>query len=259
MTMTEPSTPLQALAQALRRAQRFNQDVECAPHCILWPDKDAQWRPIIGALQAELPELLVLGPLDEAHRTGPGIWLRCAMAGQVPAIQLDGKHPPILYLPGVGRQDLRAIEHCPESLRSLAELQYRGQMFSQVNAKDWTVLAFLKSEQGGLGLDVGQDKESKESMLLALGQIMNQPLEVLRARRLDGAWFNTLLTGGDPDRHPVLCRCQGRPVEGDPGLMLRPNAASGRPHGTISMVKPADCRGTPSDSGYMSGYRAAFG
>lgn len=200
MTMTEPSTPLQALAQALRRTQRFNQDVECAPHCILWPDKDAQWRPIIGALQAELPELLVLGPLDEAHRTGPGIWLRCAMAGQVPAIQLDGKHPPILYLPGVGRQDLRAIEHCPESLRPLAELQYRGQMFSQVNAKDWTVLAFLKSEQGGLGLDVGQDKESKESMLLALGQIMDQPLEVLRARRLDGAWFNTLLTGGDPVR-----------------------------------------------------------
>jgi len=200
MTLTEPSTPLQALAQALRRAQRFNQDVECAPHCILWPDKDAQWRPIIGALQAELPELLVLGPLDEAHRTGPGIWLRCAMAGQVPAIQLDGKHPPILYLPGVGRQDLRAIEHCPEPLRPLAELQYRGQMFSQVNAKDWTALAFLKSEQGGLGLDVGQDKESKESLLLALGQVMDQPLEVLQARRLDGAWFNTLLTGGDPVR-----------------------------------------------------------
>ncbi|WP_225591895.1 BREX-1 system phosphatase PglZ type B [Stenotrophomonas sp. STM01] len=200
MTMTEPSTPLQALAQALRRAQRFNQDAECAPHCILWPDKDAQWRPIIGALQAELPELLVLGSLDEARRTGPGIWLRCAMAGQVPAIQLDGSHPPILYLPEVGRQDLRAIEHCPDQLRPLAELQYRGQMFSQVNAKDWTVLAFLKSEQGGLGLDVGQDKESKESMLLALGQIMDQPLEVLRARRLDGAWFNTLLTGGDPVR-----------------------------------------------------------
>ena len=32
-------------------------------------------------------------------------------------------------------QDLRAIENCPESLKPLAELQYRGQMFSQVNAK----------------------------------------------------------------------------------------------------------------------------
>ena len=78
MTITEPATPLQALAQALRRAAKFNQDVECAPHCILWPDKDAQWRPIIAALQAELPELLALGPLDESRRAGPAIWLRCA-------------------------------------------------------------------------------------------------------------------------------------------------------------------------------------
>jgi hypothetical protein len=200
MTMTEPSTPLQALAQALRRAGRFNQDVECAPRCILWPDKDGQWRPIITALQAELPELLVLGPLDEPHRAGPAVWLRCAMAGQIPSIKLDGTHPPILYLPEVGRQDLRAIEHCPEWLKPLAELQYSGHLFSQVSAKDWTVLAFLKSEQGGLNLDVGQDKETKESMLLALGQLMDQPMEVLRARRLDGAWFNTLLTGGDPVR-----------------------------------------------------------
>src|SRR5690606_36825804 len=137
--------------------------------------------------------------LDEARQTGPAIWLRCAMAGKIRAVQLDGKQP-ILYLPDVGRQDLRAIEHCPEPLKPLAELQYRGQIFSQVNAKDWTVLAFLKSEQGGLGLDLGQDKESRESMLLALDKVMDQPLEVLRARRLDRAWFNTLLTGGDPVR-----------------------------------------------------------
>ena len=198
--MIEPSTPLHAIALALRRAKRFSPDVECAPQCILWPDRDGQWRSIIAALQAELPELLILGPLDEARRTGPAVWLRCAMAGQVPAVQLDGKHPPILYLPEVGRQDLRAIENCPEPLKPLAELQYRGQMFSQVNAKDWTVLAFLKSEQGGLSLDVGQDKESKESMLLALSQLMDQPLDLLRVRRLDGSWFNTLLTGGDPVR-----------------------------------------------------------
>jgi len=198
--MTEGANPLQALAQALRRAARFNRDVECAPHCILWPDKEGQWRPVISALQAELPELLVLGPLDEAHRTGPAIWLRCAIAGQIKSVELDGQYPPILYLPEVARQDLRAIEHCPEPLRALAELQYRGQFFSQANAKDWTAVAFLKSTQGGLGLDVGQDRETRDALLLALPQIMEQPLEVLRARRLDGAWFNTLLTGGDPVR-----------------------------------------------------------
>lgn len=204
MTMPEPASPLQALAQALRRAARFNRDAECAPHCILWPDKEGQWGPVIAALQAELPELLVLGPIDEAHRAGPAIWLRCAMAGQINSIKLDGQHPPILYLPEVGRQDLRAIENCPESLRPLAELQYRGQIFSQANAKDWTAVAFLKSAQGGLGLDVGQDRETRDALLLALSQVMDQPLDVLRARRLDGAWFNTLLTGGDPVRDLLL-------------------------------------------------------
>lgn len=204
MSMIEPANPLQALAQALRRAARFNRDVECAPHCILWPDKEGQWRPVIAALQAELPELLALGPIDEAHCTGPAIWLRCAMAGQVASVKLDGQHPPILYLPGVGRQDLRAVENCPEPLRALAELQYRGQIFSQANAKDWTVVAFLKSAQGGLGLDVGQDRETRDALLLALPQVMNQTLAVLQARRLDSAWFNTLLTGGDPVRDLLL-------------------------------------------------------
>lgn len=204
MTMTEAASPLQALAQALRRAARFNRDVECAPHCILWPDKEGQWRPVIAALQTELPELLVLGAIDEAHRTGPAIWLRCAMAGQIESLKLDGQSPPILYLPEVGRQDLRAIEHCPEPLRPLAELQYRGQIFSQANAKDWTAVAFLKSAQGGLELDVGQDRETRDALLLALPQVMDQPLDVLRARRLDGAWFNTLLTGGDPVRDLLL-------------------------------------------------------
>jgi hypothetical protein len=200
MSHIEANTPLQALAQALRRAARHNAEVECAPHCILWPDKHAQWRPIIQALQAELPELLALGPLDEAHRSGPAIWLRCAIAGQVEAVSLPPANPPILYLPEVGRQDLRAIEHCPEPLKPLAELQYRGQIFSQLNAKDWTVLAFLKSDQGGLGLDVSQDRETKDAMLLSLSKLMDEPLQVLRARRLDAAWFNAMLSGGDPVR-----------------------------------------------------------
>src|SRR5690606_35263863 len=42
------------------------------------------------------------------------------------------------------------------------------------------------------------------ALLLALRQVMDQPLDVLRARRLDGAWFNTLLTGGDPVRDLLM-------------------------------------------------------
>ena len=61
---------------------------------------------------------------------------------------------PVLYLPGVGRQDLRAVESCPESLKPLAELQYLGVIWSQVNGKDWTILTFLKSDQDGLGVEL---------------------------------------------------------------------------------------------------------
>ena len=198
--MTDAATPLAALVKALRSSARFNADVECAPHCILWPDREAQWQSIIPTLQAELPELLVLGSYNPAQRSGPAIWLRCAIAGETPELSVDPQHPPILYLPGVSRQDLRAVENCPSPLKPLAELQYRGVIWSQINTKDWTVLAFLKSDQGGLGLDVSQDKDCKSAMLLALGQVLDEDLDMLRGKRLDAAYFNTLLTGGDPIR-----------------------------------------------------------
>ena len=79
-------------------------------------------------------------------------------------INLPEDKTPIFYLPGVGRQDLRAVQNCPDHLKSLAELQYRGTIWSQLNSKDWTILAFMKSDQGGLGLDVAQDNDSKDAM-----------------------------------------------------------------------------------------------
>ena len=198
--MAEADTPLAALAQTVRRAARFNVEAECAPHCILWPDRESQWLPIVPALQKQLPELLLLGAYDPTRRSGPAIWLRCALAGEVPDYKPDARHPPIIYMPGISRQDLRAVENCSDALKPLAELQYRGTIWSQINAKDWTALAFLLSGQGGLDLDVSNDRESKASMLLALPQVMDEPLSVLREKRLDATYFNTLLTGGDPVR-----------------------------------------------------------
>ena len=90
------------------------------------------------------------------------------------------------------------MESCPDYLKPLAELQYRGAIWSQINTKDWTILAFLKSDQGGLGLDVAQDQETKNAMLLALGTLLDEEIELLKGKRLDKDYFNTLLTGGDP-------------------------------------------------------------
>lgn len=57
----------------------------------------------------------------------------------------------MLYLPSVSRQEIRAVEECPRELQPLAEIPYRGILWGQRNGKDWTVAAFLQSQEGGLG------------------------------------------------------------------------------------------------------------
>ena len=193
-------TILDHLLQSLRAAATFNPEVQVAPVCILWPDRERQWESVLPVLQASLLELMVLGDYAPEQRTGPAIWLRCALAGHIDATLLPEGKTPILYLPGVSRQDLRAVESCPDHLKPLAELQYRGVIWSQINAKDWTILAYLKSDQGGLGLDVAQDNDAKQAMQLALSRLLEEDVKLLKGKRLDKDYFNTLLTGGDPIR-----------------------------------------------------------
>lgn len=191
---------IQKLVVVIRSTSTFNPEVQVAPACILWPDKDRQWEAIIPRLQGELPELLVLGDYVPDKQTGPAIWLRCVIAGKTNDVTLHQEAIPIIYLPGISRQDLRAVESCPENLKPLAELQYRGVIWSQINAKDWTILAFLKADQGGLGLDVAQDNEARNAMQLALYRLLDEDIDLLKGKRLDKDYFNTLLTGGDPVR-----------------------------------------------------------
>jgi hypothetical protein len=188
---------IDALLKAIRSAAVFNPEVQAAPACILWPDRDRHWEAVMPRLQGELPELLILGDYAPEQRTGPAIWLRCVLAGTIDDVTLPEGRPPIFYLPGISRQDLRAVESCPDHLKPLAELQYRGVIWSQMNAKDWTILAFLKSDQGGLGLDVAQDHDAKHAMHLALSRLLDEEMALLTGKRLDKDYFNTLLTGGD--------------------------------------------------------------
>src|SRR5262245_31410829 len=103
---------IETLIRVLRGASVFNPEVQAPPACVLWPDADCQWESIIPRLQQELPELLILGDYAPEKRTGPAIWLRCMIAGAIDDIPLPPQRPPILYLPGVSRQELRAIENC---------------------------------------------------------------------------------------------------------------------------------------------------
>jgi len=200
---------LDHLLKAIQGAGVYNPDIQVAPACILWPDRDHQWEAAIPILQAEMPELMVLGDYAPEKRTGPAIWLRYAISGFAEDVDLPEGKSPILYLPGVSRQDLRAVESCPDELKPLAELQYQGVIWSQINAKDWTILAYLKSDQGGLGLDVAQDNESRHAMQLALYRLLDEEVGLLEGKRLDKDYFNTLLTGGDPIRDLLLWLDQG--------------------------------------------------
>src|SRR3989339_812016 len=62
---------MEHLLNAVREAAVFNPEVQMAPACILWPDRDRQWEAIIPLLQAELPELFILGAYATEKRPGP--------------------------------------------------------------------------------------------------------------------------------------------------------------------------------------------
>jgi len=189
---------LEKLIQLLQKSSVYNPDSQSRPTCILWPDKESQFESIIPELQKHLPELFVLGEYVPEKRMGPSIWLRCVLENTIKDIELADDVIPILYLPKVGRQDLRAVESCEEHLKPLAELQYRGVIWSQINSKDWTILSLLKSDQGGFSLDVAQDAATKDAMKLALSNFLEEEIDLLDSKRLDKDYFNALLSGGDP-------------------------------------------------------------
>ena len=156
-------TLLHNLMQSVQAAAKVNRTVQTQPAAILWTDKDRHWETVAAGLRSQMPGLLTLGAFDGAQRTGPAIWRKCAIAGAFENIAFAGQ-APVIYLPGISRTDLRAIESCPRALQPLAELQYRGAFWSQVNGKDWTVNAFLASKKGGLGCDVAQDNATQEAL-----------------------------------------------------------------------------------------------
>lgn len=194
----QAKTLLEAVRESLARAGRHNPNVEVAPVAVLWTDVDRQWQTMIPALRELMPELLTLGEYDPETRTGPAIWLRCVIESAVraekfPELAWPEDAIPIIYMPGVSRQTLRAVEECPDALKPLVELQYRGTVWTQKNGKDWSVRAFLVSDDGGLGLDVAEDRRTLEAVLGALSELSNTPLSRLTGRRLEAEDFDRLM------------------------------------------------------------------
>jgi hypothetical protein len=161
-----------------------------APAAILWTDAEAQWLPLLPALRGAWPALYTLGRYDPASRTGPAIWLKCIVDRTLPEAPPAGE-TPVLYLPRVSRQELRAAGDCPAHLLPLVELQYRGRVWHQPNGQDWTVRAFLISGNG-LGLDVAAGRRTEEALLRVLPLLAEVEARTLKGRRLDDGDFDKL-------------------------------------------------------------------
>ena len=172
---------------------------EVPPVAVLWTDAKSEWLPLVDLLRTRLPQLLVHGEYDLSKRTGPAVWLKCAMDRTLAEIEIPTGETPILYLPGVSRQDLRAGSQCPWDLQPLVELLYRGSVWTQKNGRDWTVEAMLVSnDRPGLGLDVAGDKPTKLSMMASLSVLAITPIARLEGRRLEAEDFDKLMIGDHP-------------------------------------------------------------
>lgn len=207
------TTVLDRLEQALDDALAFDPNVFDAPIALLWPDKSRQWESIVPELQRRR-RVVRFGEFALAEWQGPSYWLRCVIAATV---ELNGAPDgvPIVYLPGLSRDDLRTLEAASPDIAPLAALQHRSQWFGHPNGKDWTVRALFTSKDRGLGLSVAGDDATGAALVASLGRLIGQPLSRLEARHIDAGFLNSLL---NPDPIRALLNWLDDPTEMRAGL-----------------------------------------
>lgn len=240
MNLRPQETVLDRVVESVRERGRAFEGEE-PPVAILWPDPGEEWKGLLASARERLPELLVLGDYDPDARTGPAIWLRFVVDraardaddsdgdsdsdgdGEEPdTVAFD--RPPILYLPGVGRQDLRAGEDCPEKYKPLVELQHRGAVWRHPNGKDWTAAGFLGSSRGA-HLRIAEDRGTAEALRQALPELATLPLARFRERLLQADDFHRLLVADLPRN---LLRWLGDPAGARDRLGERWDAFAGQ-------------------------------
>jgi hypothetical protein len=193
---------LESILQSLRDAALYNQHELAAPRVVLWPDEERLWAKCIDALRERYMALWTLGDYAPDKMTGPAVWLRYQLETQ------SGGDIPVMYLPGIGRADFRNADQCPGQAKHLFALQFQGQFWTQKNGKDWTPFACLSSADGGLGLDVAADQDTRRAIQECLPALLDVEVDELRERRLEASDFRAIIIK-DPAR--TLLRWIGNP------------------------------------------------
>ena len=205
------TTVLDRLHEALNHALQFDGNVGVAPAALLWPDKDQQWGDAFEALRSMRP-MVRLGDYDADEASGPAYWLRCAVAGTLP---VPGDGVPIVYMPGVSRDDLRNVTESNHALAPLASLQHRSLWFTHPNGKDWTVRGWFSNADRGLALSVAADDATAAGVVNCLGQLLTHSVAALQGRHIDSNFLNDLL---NPDPVHLMLRWLNDPTSVREGL-----------------------------------------
>lgn len=181
------------IIESLKQASLHNGNTMVKPEVILWPDPDKQWSAIIPILQNKLGTLLIYGDYNADLLQGPAIWLKCMVSKTLPEAQWSEKQTPIIYLPGISKQDLKNITNAGLDLQPLVEYQYTGMTWLHENGKEWTILAFLQNIQVGLGLKVTTDNATKDALISALPRYFEDKEVLYRKPIIDSDYLHSLI------------------------------------------------------------------
>jgi hypothetical protein len=181
------------VVQALKQAENHNSNVMVKPEVILWPDPEMQWSSVIPDLQNKFPALLIYGTYDQSRKQGPAIWIKCMIAQTLPEADWIASETPIIYLPGISKNDLKNIQNAGLDFQPLIEYQYTGTVFTQDNGREWTILAFVQNAESGLGLKVAQDLATRDALKKALPSIFQDPDVLFSKAIIDAEYLNNQL------------------------------------------------------------------
>jgi hypothetical protein len=195
---------------ALKQAENHNSNVMVTPEVILWPDPENQWIDVIEVLQEKIPQLLIYGNYESLKKQGPAIWLKCMVSKMLPGSNWDADTVPIIYLPGVSKNDLRNVENAVFNFQPLLEYQYTGTLFLQESGREWSILAFIENPMNGLGIKVAKDTETRDAIKKALPTIFRDREVFVNKNFIDADYLNNHLF---PDIISTILKwmCKGDP------------------------------------------------